>query len=220
MKPEVNRMNVWLEKINSETILLFHHLNLFKKLNDIISGNEKLKRMDSTLIGWMRKAFTDDLIIGLGRICDTDKRTESLIRFLKELKNHPECLTRSAYIQLYKSDNAFMLEIANRDFDNLAGQGAEAFSIEKIDTDLKRLVEEDPCKKIRSFRDQYVAHSDAIKDGAPPTYDDLFATFEIIEEVVKKYNILLRAANMSHVTPTIQGNWEEALTIPWIDKTS
>lgn len=213
-------MNAWLEKINKEITLLFHHLDLFKKLNDIIARNKQLKRMDSTLIAWMRNAFTVDLIVGLGRICDTDRRTESLVRFLEQLKEHPDLLSRSAYVKLYKSDDVHMLQIANRDFDRIAGDGVEIFKIDKIEADICRLIEEDPCRKIKNFRDQYVAHSDAIKDGAPPIYDELFAAFEIIEQVVKKYNILLRAANIAHATPTIQGNWEEALTIPWIEKQS
>lgn len=211
-------MNVWLEKINREIFLLFHHLDLFQRLNDIIANNEKLKRMDSTLIAWMRKAFTVDLVMGLGRVCDIDMRTESLVRFLEELKKRPGRLTRGAYIQLYKNDNALMLASANRDFDNLAGPGVVTFAIEKIDSDIKRLTETDSCKKIKDFRDQYVAHSDASKDGLPPTYNDLFAAFKVIEEVVKKYNLLLRSTCMVGVTPTIQGNWEEALTIPWIDQ--
>ncbi|MCU0651860.1 MAG: hypothetical protein MUC39_02840 [Candidatus Omnitrophica bacterium] len=208
----------FLERINNEVITIFHHLDLFRKTSEIINKNTRLASMDSTLLIWMRKAFTIDLVMGIGRICDTDKRTQSLVRFLHELKNHPEFLTRHAYIQLYKSENAIMLGLANRDFDSLAGLGEQLYGSERIDIDIKQLVEEDPCKKIRDFRDQYVAHSDAIKDEQPPTYNDLFASFEVIKEIVKKYNLLLRAVGMVDLTPVMQGNWEEVLTIPWIKK--
>ncbi len=211
-------MNEFLEKINREVINLFHHLDLFKNLNEIIARNVDLTKMDATLLIWMKRAFTVDLIMGIGRICDSDTRTQSLVRFLEELKKHPELLTRDVYTQLYKSENALMLELANRDFDNLAGIGERSFSIDKIDSDLKLLTEDSPCKKIRDFRDQYVAHSDSTKDNPPPTYDDLFAAFKVIKEIVKKYNLLLRAANMVSLTPEIQGNWREVLTIPWIQK--
>lgn len=210
----------FLEQINSEVISIFHHLDLFMKVNEIISKNTRLASMDLTLMVWMRRAFTVDLVMGIGRICDTDKRTKSLVRFLQELKSEScqECLSRDAYIKLYRSENAFMLGLANGDFDRLAGPGEQSYATEKIDIDLKHLVEENPCKRIRDFRDQYVAHSDLIKNNQPPTYDDLFASFGVIKEIVKKYNLLLRAANMIDLTPTIQGNWEEVLTVPWIHK--
>lgn len=211
-------MNEFLDRINSEVIAIFHHLDLFKKLNEIIRKNVRLMQMDATLLTWMRESFTVDLIMGIGRICDTDKRTQSLVRFLGELKNRPELLTRDAYIQLYRGEDALMLGFANRDFDGLAGSGNQSLAPEKIDIDLKRLIGDSPCKKIRDFRDQYVAHSDAAKDNPSPTYDDLFAAFEVIKEVVKKYNLLLRATSMVSLTPAIQGNWEEVLTIPWLEK--
>ncbi|MDP2906145.1 MAG: hypothetical protein Q8O22_07590, partial [Candidatus Omnitrophota bacterium] len=66
---------------------------------------------------------------------------------------------------------------------------------------------------------QYVAHSDAVKDNPPPKYEELFAAYKVIEEVVKKYNILLRSSN-GGLTPEILGNWEEVLTIPWLEKNS
>lgn len=208
----------FLEKINSEVILIFHHLDLFKKVNEIISKNALLENMDPTLLIWMRRAFTVDLVMGIGRICDTDTRTHSLVRFLTELKKHPELLTRDAYIQLYKIDNEFMLTLANKDFDHLSDAKEQSFAVAKIDADLERLIEKKPSKKIRDFRDQYIAHSDSFKYNPPPTYDELFASFEIIKEIVKKYNLLLRAANMIDLTPTIQGDWEEVLTVPWITR--
>ena len=96
-------------------------LDLFKKLNDIITNNTKLAELDSTLLTWMRDSFTVDLVIGIGRICDADKRTQSLVRFLQDLKDHPEHLTRDAYIKLYKSDDSFILGLAGKHFDGLAG---------------------------------------------------------------------------------------------------
>ncbi|MDP8260249.1 MAG: hypothetical protein P9L96_04525 [Candidatus Gygaella obscura] len=211
-------MNEFLDKINNEVIAIFHHLDLFKKLNEVIIQNDRLAKMDPTLLVWMRRSFTVDLIMGIGRICDIDRRTQSLVHFLEELKNHSDLLTRDAYIRLYKREDELMLGFASRDFDGLAGSGERAFAPEKIDIDLKRLIEDTSCKKIRDFRDQYIAHSDAVKDNPPPTYEDLFAAFEVIKEVVKRYNLLLRATSMLDLMPVIQGNWEEVLTIPWIEK--
>ena len=211
------RMEEWLQSITKDIILVFHHLDLFKKLNDIIANNAKLAKLDSTLLSWMRESFTVDLVIGIGRICVKDLRTNSLISFLNELKNNPEFLTRARHVGLYQTKDSLTLEVADRTFNNLAGQGKEIYHTEEIDKDIVTLTKDIVCKKILEFRNQYVAHSDKDKRANPPTYDDLFKTFKIIEEIAKKYNLLLRAANMMDLTPTIQGNWEKVLTIPWLD---
>lgn len=206
-----------LDKLTNDTILIFHHLNLFRKFNEIIKVNQRLNKMDSTILDWMTTAFTNDLVIGIGRICDRDKRTDSLVQFLGELKNAPGYLMRNRHIKLYNSVDNFMLNIANNSFDKLAGKGQDSFSSSFIDLDIIRITEENPCKKIRDFRNQYIAHSEKVKNNPLPTYDELFESFEIIKEIVKKYNLLIRAASMSDLIPTIQGNYEEVFTVPWIE---
>lgn len=210
-------MEKLLEKLNQDIHSIFHHLDLFKKLNKIISSNQSLKKMDGTLLAWIKKASTVDLVISMGRICDRDIRTGSLVRFLEELKNNGDYLTRERYVKLYKSSDKLMLELANRDFDKLAGPGQQIFSPTIIQSDIEKITEDKLFKKILTYRHQYVAHSDQDKSEDVPTYDELFQVFEIVEGILKKYNLLLRAVSLSGATPVMQGNWTEVLTIPWLE---
>ena len=80
--------------------------------------------MDNTLFGWMRRAFTVDLIIGIGRLCDDDKNTKSLVRFLRALKKDENYLSRKKYVSLYEQKHPdettldkYMRERAYADFD-------------------------------------------------------------------------------------------------------
>jgi hypothetical protein len=206
-----------LDKLNKDIHSIFHHLDLFKKLSKIISSNQSLDKMDATLLVWMKRAFTADLIISVGRICDKDPRTESLVRFLEDLQHNKDYLSRERYIKLYRSSDKLMLELGNRDFDKLAGLGQQTFPVTIIQADIVKITEDNLFKKILTYRHQYVAHSDENRSEIVPTYDELFRVFEIIEGIVKKYNLLLRAASLSAATPVMQGNWAEVLTIPWID---
>ena len=211
-------MEKLLSKLNNEIINTFHHLDLFKKLSDIIDENSQLREMDTTLLQWMKKAFTVDLVICIGRICDKHKKSNSLVQFLRILKEKDEYLTRQRYIKLCNSKNSLMLELANRGFDSLAGKGSNFYQISKIDADISKITIENPCKKIIDFRNQYIAHSDKKKSTSPPTFEELFKTFEIIKDVFKKYNLLIRSTNIQSPIPIIQSNWNEVLTIPWIPK--
>lgn len=214
----VSKMEKWLEELNEEVTSLFHHLDLFKKLMDMIDRNLRLKSMDKTALSWMKISFVVDLVIGISRICDTTKGTESLVKFLENLKRNNRLLTRAKYISLYnKSSLDNKNDIANRDFDNLAGKNSNEYSQELIDEDIKRLTKkENPCKKIVDFRNQYIGHIAQKKDSIP-SYEDLFGAFEVIEGILKRYNLLLKAEAHISFTPTIQGNWQQVFTIPWVE---
>ena len=209
-------MENWLNEVSKDAILTAHHLDLFDKLNGIVNANEALKKVDSTILRWMKDAFTADLVISIGRICDRDKRTLSLTRFLETLKERPEYLTRERYVKLWPASDSFF---ANRGFDNLAGEDQSVFSTDIIQADIKRITDEDPIKKIMAYRHQYVAHNDKEK-GEAPTYDELFQAFDVIEKIIKKYNLLIRTSYYRKLAPVMQGDWEEVFTVPWMSRQS
>ncbi len=153
-------MENWLNEVSKDAILTAHHLDLFDKLNGIVNANETLKKVDSTILRWMKDAFTADLVISIGRLCDRDKRTLSLTRFLETLKERPEYLTRERYVKLWPVSDSFF---ANKGFDSLAGEDQAVFSTDIIQADIRRITDEDPIKKIMAYRHQYVAHNDKEK---------------------------------------------------------
>ena len=205
-----------LIKLINDVVFIFNHLDLFKKLGDIIDKNQSLKTMDQTLLTWMRNAFIVDLVISIGRICDDDARTSSLVQFLKELKQKEEYLTRKRHVELYNTSDSSVLDIPNRTFDNLAGKKEQIYPPAKIEADISRITRDNPCYKILYFRHQYIAHSDSVKTVDPPTLGELFEAFEIIKEIVLSYNVLIWATAMMDLTPSMQGDWAKVLTIPWV----
>ena len=205
-----------LDEVNKDAILTAHHLDLYNQLSKIINDKEQLKKADNTILRWMQDAFTADLVICIGRICDNHPKTISLVRFLFELKkktnNH--YLSRERHIKLYKPHP--IVSFGDLSFDKLAGEGQQSFSTNLISADIAKITNEEPIKKILKYRNQYVAHNDKIKDEAP-TYDELFQAFNQIESMIKKYNLLLRASLYNKLAPVVQGYWEEVFTIPWIN---
>lgn len=206
-------MEEWLKKLNDEVMLLYHHLDLYKKLSEIIEKNQQLQAMDNTILAWMKRAFSLDLAVGICRICDTHPKSASFVQFLRELKNKTEYLKRERYISLYPKLD---LEWANRDFDNLAGENKALFPVYKIEADINKITKEEPFNKIKIFRDKYLAHSDKVRVKITVKYDEIFNAFEILQKIIIQYNVLMRATSFTQLTPTMQGYWEEVFTIPWV----
>lgn len=209
----------WLDELNKEAVGIFHQMGLFQKLNDVLQANTRLQAMDKTLIGGIKRAFTVELVISVGRMCDKNPPSMSLVQFLKELRKQDDYLTRKRHVQLYGPSTG-LIDVGNATFDKLAGAGAERYGEDRFDADISELSCVNPCKKVLDYRHQYIAHSDWKRERAFPTYGELFEAFEVIQKILKKYHLLLRAASVTGFVPTIQGDWSEVLTIPWIQKES
>ena len=184
--------------------------------------------MDSTLLNWMRWSFTVDLVIGMYRvICDRDKRSNSFYNFLEELKKDRNKIyrTRERYVSLYTRSfpPKIRLERANNDFNKLTGERRELFPIYEIKSDMSRITEKRGTKEIKRiirFRNQYLAHSDKKRRKVNLTYSQLFDVFNMFEEMFKKYCLLINASSILDLRPTMQGNWKQVLTIPWISSSN
>jgi hypothetical protein len=76
-------------------------------------------------------------------------------------------------------------------------------------------------KRIIRFRNQYLAHSDKKRRKVNLTYSQLFDVFNMFEEMFKKkYYLLITASSILDLRPTMQGNWKQVLTIPWISSSN
>ncbi len=93
---------------------------------------------------------------------------------------------------MYEEVGSSMGPFANRDFDNLAGEDIAKYPVAKLNEDLHRITEENPCKKILNFRNQIFAHKGLDNNFESAVYEDLFQAFLEIEKVMKRLNLFLR----------------------------
>ncbi len=213
-------MENWLRELNKNVTEIFHDLNLFKEIGSIIDNNPIITSMDSTALEWIHKSGVGNLVISIGRICDTSGKTKSLVKFLEQLKQNKNQIFISR--KRYTQENIdlrldYQEEIANKTFDRLAGAGQDYFPVKEIEGDIKILTKDNPCKKILNLRNNIVAHI-GNENIELPTYDELFDGFRTIEKIMKKYNTLITGDAIVDFTPTIQGYWQEVFTVPWVEK--
>lgn len=216
-KPEdcsVDPMLQWFEVIYKEAVELHHHLQMFEFTRDeILQKNPIVKNSDPTYLSWIMRSSSVDLVIRVCRLCDDDKRTESLVRFLRELMRKPEYLKRERYTKLYEGNVAESLAVD--DFNSLAGGDYSDFPIQKIKEDIEQLLKAGPFSELRDFRNEYLVHLAKAK-GDKPLNDALFYAIEKIGQIAKRYDQLLTGANVMGFTPTIQGDWQAILREPLI----
>lgn len=211
---ERDEIVVWLDELENEILELFHHKELFEFTRDeILEKNQIVKKTDGTYFGWIMRSSTIDMIIRLARLCDDRRDTKSFVRFLRELSCKGEYLSRRRFAALYVGSS--VEDFADRDFDRLAGEGADYFPKHEIENDIQTLTSAEPFVSITQFRNEYVAHIGKER-GRKPTYNELFSAMEHLTKLSKKYRSLLTGQKRMSDTPTIQGDWQAPLRAPLI----
>lgn len=103
-----------------------------------------------------------------------------------------------------------------QEFDRLAGRGALNINPQMVSDDLRIL--KDKVSKIRNFANKRIAHFDEYSFKDFPTFGDLDDCLDFMEELLKKYMLLLHA-DSSDILPSFLYDWEKIFRYPWIEST-
>ena len=141
----------------------------------------------------------------------------SIVRFLKEVRDYPQIVSREHYIGLYDGNERWHIEIGQRDFDRVAGKGSRQIPPQLANQqiqDVKGAVE-----KIVYYVDRRVAHHDGRELARPiPKFSELTDSLKALEGVVILYWRLLKGPSMSTILPTILHDWKDIFRFPWKPK--
>lgn len=197
----------------------FSHLRsiqqVYKETLEIIHRNQKIQH-PSAFYDFIRDGYVTILTTGLRRLIDPNRRRRSysLRSLIEDIYANVHLLTRRRYIGLYKAKNSHTRQIANRHFDSLAGPDKQALSKRVIMPHLSVFRKE--ASVIKRYVDKNVAHSDKRKLRNLPTFADLDKAMDDIEEILKKFALILEARGWPTMTPVFQYNWKRIFQTAWL----
>jgi hypothetical protein len=145
----------------------------------------------------------------------SDEDSVSLLRFLTEVKNHPDLITRQYYLDLYKAQNAY-IEIGEKDFDNVAGVGNDRLPKARIVEHINEL--KGSARKVEKYVDKRVAHYDQ-KPPVIPTFGELKAALATMEKLTMLYLRLLQGPIYDQLLPIMQFDWKSIFYFAWLEPT-
>jgi AbiU2 len=99
-------------------------------------------------------------------------------------------------------------------FDRYAGEGAEFLGSQRVCENLKRFKE--LAAKCEEYADRLIAHRDRRGISRVPTYKELDEALTCVNDLLKKYFLLIRGNTLKTVTPVFQKNWKVIFEQPWI----
>lgn len=211
MNNRFKKWNKWLDVIYREITSLSVNRNIFWEVQKMIKNNPKIQK-PSSFYEFLGSVYVASALIGVRRQVKVDKQSISFVRLLKEICDTPEVLSRTRFVDLYRA--SAVQRSVDRDFDKFAGKGKNYVNRDLVNLDLQKLREK--AGKCEKYADQRVAHFDkgAIKNV--PTFRDLDDCIDFLEELLKKYYLLFRAASLLSILSVWQYDWKAIFREPWL----
>ena len=153
----------------------------FREFIEIIENNSELPANNHFLV-WIWENYLYSNSMGVRRLMDHDKRTNSFYNLLDEIKENPEILSRKRYASLFqdtgfKDDHTYI----NLCFDRLVGVGNEHIQPDDIQKEIDMLVKK--YEKLREYINKRIAHLDKGKVKKLPTVGDLDECIDLLEKL-------------------------------------
>ena len=196
--------------IYTQVAALFEHRAIWWSLQQIWH-DARTELPASMLFDFIASSYATTQAVGVRRLLDRNKRTNSLGGLLEQMDEHNEVLTRVEFVSrsLWITPGA-----ADSDFDRFAGVGAVVVNRNRISSDIVRL--RATSQTVRTYVDKVIAHTDAIPPDALPSFNELHAAIDAIGEVFLTWHEFLCGVSVANLIPHPIGDWLAPLRVPWL----
>jgi hypothetical protein len=186
---------------------------IFWELQDVAKKNHKILS-PGAFFHWLSTNYIVAITIGARKFVDQSSGSHSLWRMLIEILEHPGSISRRSHTSFYRDTPA---GFGNTSFSKIAATKGQFLSEKRVRSDLQTI--ENASARIRRFVNKRIAHlTPKGQLRRVPNFNELDAALDTIDQILCKYNLLLRAQGLSSAKATRQYDWTEVLTIPWIAK--
>lgn len=211
LHPKLAKWIHWLEVIKGEVQDLVVAKDIFQKVQKLIEENPLLHQ-PSPFYRHLSSTFVSHAVIGLRRQVKCDNQSISMSRLFEEMIEAPEVLTRAYYVKLY--EDSVVQDLADEHFNQFAVPGAPHIDPSLVEADLKRL--RDASRRCEDFADKRVAHRDKRQPKELPTYNDVHACIDLLNDLYVRYFLLFSASSMDTLLPVYQGDWKAVFRVSWV----
>ena len=211
MNERFAKWNRWLEIIYDQVTDLDVYRHIFWEVQNIIKNNQRIQK-PSSFYTFLGTSYVALAVMGVRRQIKQGRQSIAFARLLQEIIDTPHVLSRERFVALYTG--SVVSHFADRDFDQFSGNGKEHIDPNIVKQDLEKLKK--LGLKCEEFADKRIAHYDERAPSNLPTFNELDACIDYLEELLKKYWLLFRAAALLSVLPTWQYDWKEIFQEPWL----
>ncbi len=205
------KWKTWIERVYDETVTLFAYRSFYRGLADITQANDTIPA--SSFFDALGAWYATTQAAAVRRQTDIGRDAISIAKLLTHMAAHPAVMTRERFLALW-GDEAHWQRRGAEQFDRYGEEGADVIAAERYSADLERFQE--TARPIKDYVDRHVAHNDQRELTRPPTFAELNAAIDLLEELLNKYMVLLTATGVPSADPVHQADWKDAFRVAWL----
>lgn len=191
---------------------LYRRLHIYKDLVEIVKANPATLR-PADFFNWARDNYVLTMCIGIRRLADADAKVVSLGRLLREVEMRSEVVTRQSYRAVQRRKGVVRQD-ADETFDDLTGKRVQHLPNGVVSRDIAQI--EQVEARIRRFVNKRLAHAAPLsKIRRFPTFQEIEDALEIFDQVLVRYDALLRGGGLSTLHPDLL-DWRRVFWNAWI----
>lgn len=175
--------------------------------------------MANAFYDFIKTGYISHIVLGICRQIDRNEKALSLTNLLNRIFNNVEKVTKDWYAAQYNNSPILTEETGRVHFKESFGD-LNFIDPAIVGADIGKLIFY--TKEIKKYRDKRIAHVD--KGVVTFDKDFSFATLDkaikIIEELGKKYYLLLYQAGYGSLLPVDHTDYKDVFYEPWITKTN
>lgn len=185
MRHKLQKWERWLETIRQQLHAVMRSRLILRQTFALIRNNPQLPP-SSLIYHELRVWYGDYAIMALRRQVKDNQKSISFVRLLRDIEA-----------------NAALLS----DSDGKPLRGT------KVAGDIHRLAT--VTASCERFADKRVAHHDRGKAPASPSYDELDAGLDVLDELFREYYLRVTGKALLSTTPSIAFNWQKVFEHAW-----
>jgi len=161
---------------------------------------------------WLRNLYAHYIVMAVRRELDRRSDGPNLCRLLRQIAQRPSVLSGKRYLDMFQ-DRQIARERGSREFTELAGTRAFIDSA-IVKGDLNELDKQ--ARLVIRYANKIVAHRTQAQVAV--TMRHVNSSLEAIEELLKKYHVLLTGKSLHAAEPSVLVTWMTAFQVPWISR--
>jgi hypothetical protein len=205
----VEKWQKWLDAIQQQVIRIHWHRSIYEEVGEITRRNASLPPTD--FFPFVSNTYVHSQAVAVRRLVETDARVIALGTLLSDMSRDSWRLTRSFYVSLR---DAHTRDMADADFDRLAGAGAQHVPASVFDGILQAL--RTATEPVAVYVNRHVAHTDRDPLPALPTHRDLNVAIDAVGTAFNECSRILKAKWWSQLDPVPEYDRRAAFRVPWI----
>ena len=217
----------WQDRIDlilTELMYVFENRQKFRELQQMFHDNKRLNEIGSQPYEWLLGHWGRDAVIAIRRELDSDRNTISFGALLDEMAERNNVLTRKRFLGPLAQPGAekVLVDADNEHFDKWGVVSRTKNSLEDYLTSDGIIADRASLNKaaapVLKYANQLVAHRTPV-GTLPMTVKDIHTALDAIEDVFKKYFIILTGRQLMDILPSNVGDdWKDAFTFAWYDR--